>query len=505
MILTDEQYAIVEAEAELLVVRAFAGAGKTSTLVAFAKRRPKAKMLYLVLNKTVQVEAEQKFSGTQVKPVTSHGLAFRQCGVQYQHKLVGGIKPYEVEKALQISNELSREIGYSANFNDNMVIASLMLETLNKFLYSTDREIKIKHVPEHSKRLEKTFGGLGMDESAIQQMLVILVRRLWDKMIDPRDLSVGMLHDGYLKLYQLSDPVLSQYEYIKADEFQDINPVSMSIIFRQTAKKVLVGDEHQAIYGWRGARNALGFALKQGGVNRYLTGSFRFGPNIAYVANRILAIKGETIPVQGLSGQDWIGKIADSESRTIISRSNAGVFAQTAQAMGDNKSWWHVGGSEGYRFDQILDIYFLWKRRPDLVRDPFIRTFDDFTELRFYVEEVGDAEIKPRCRIVEDYGDAIPDIIDKIKRKAGAACAMESADRVMSTAHKAKGLEWPNVQVSDDYIELCELPDMSRLNAAAKAKALKLIAEELNILYVAVTRAQKVLQLNFDLLMYLRA
>ena len=118
------------------------------------------------------------------------------------------------------------------------------------------------------------------------------------------------------------------------------NPVTLSIIFRQSGKKVFVGDSHQAIYGWRGARNALGFAVKQGGVERYLTGSFRFGSNIARVANRILAIKDETIPVQGLAGEDRVGKISENECKTVISRSNAGVFAQTAQAIITKK----VGG-----------------------------------------------------------------------------------------------------------------------------------------------------------------
>lgn len=504
MQLTQEQKSIVETEASILVVRAFAGAGKTSTLLEFAKTRKKKRMLYLVLNKSVQIEAKQKFKGTLVKPITSHALAYRYIGLRYKHKLISGLKPHEVEKALGLVDELSREIGYSGNHNDNMVIASVVLDTLIKYLYSPDRDIQGKHVHEHYKRLEKLFNGIGgLDENAIKQLIVIQAKRLWSKMIDIDDRDVGMLHDGYLKLFQLSDPVLSEYDYLLVDESQDMNPVSMSIIFKQTSQKVFVGDSHQAIYGWRGARNALGFAIKQGGVDRYLTGSFRFGPNIAQVANKILAIKGETRQVHGLSGTDKIGKIDEDEAKTIISRSNAGVFTQTARAINKNQSWWHVGGSEGYRFEQILDIYHLWKRQFNLIRDPFIRSFTDFTELKIYAEEVEDAEIKPRCRITEEYGDAIPDIIDKIRRKVGAAPTMDVAEIVMSTAHKAKGLEWPNVQLDDDFIELCEIPELSKYSEAEKRELLRSIEEDLNILYVAATRAQKNLQLNFDLAMYL--
>ncbi len=504
MQLTEEQKSIVETEAPILVVRAFAGAGKTSTLLEFAKTRKHKKMLYLVLNKSVQIEAEQKFKGTLVKPITSHALTFRHVGRPYQHKLITGLKPHEVEKALQLADELGREIGYSGNYNDGLVIASVVLETLVKFLYSPDREIQGKHVHEHYKRLEKPFNGIGgLDENAIKQLLVIQAKRLWSKMIDIDDRDVGMLHDGYLKLFQLSDPVLSEYDYLLVDESQDMNPVSMAIIFKQTSNKVFVGDSHQAIYGWRGARNALGFAIKQGGIDRYLTGSFRFGPNIAQVANKILAVKGEPMQVHGLSGTDNIGKASDGEAKTVISRSNAGVFSQTAKAINKNQSWWHVGGSAGYRFEQILDIYRLWKRQYSLVRDPFIRSFTDFAELKLYAEDVEDTEIKPRCRITEEYGDAIPGIIDTIRRQAGAATTMDTAEIVMSTAHKAKGLEWPNVQLDEDFIELCEIPDLSKCSEAEKREFLRPIEEDLNILYVATTRAQKNLQLNFDLAMYM--
>ena len=94
-----------------------------------------------------------------------------------------------------------------------------MLESLIKYLYSTDKEIQAKHVHENQKRLEKFFSD--MDENAIKQMVVIQTKKLWAKMIDPRDMDVGMLHDGYPKLYQLSEPDLSEYEYWLVDESQD--------------------------------------------------------------------------------------------------------------------------------------------------------------------------------------------------------------------------------------------------------------------------------------------
>lgn len=501
MNLTKEQQSIVESEAPISVVMAGAGTGKTSTLYSYSRARSRSRMLYIVFNKSVQLEAKEKFKGTLVRPVTAHGLAFPSHGAQYQHKLVANIKPYQVEKALNISGNLNSDYGYNGSYNNTMLIASVVLDTLIKYLYSANKEISSRHVHINSIRLETLFADWEKDQ--IHQLVVLYAKKLWEKMIDVSSIDIGMLHDGYLKLYQLSQPDLSFYSHILIDESQDQNMVFLAIVFGQLATLVFVGDDSQSIYGWRGAKSALGFAMTRGGVPFYLTGSFRFGPNIAYVANSILAIKNTAVPVKGLGGQDRIGMIADGENRTIICRTNAEVFAQTAKAITEENSWWHIGGSDSYRFDQILEVYYVWKNQKNLVRDPFLASFKDFAELQSYGEEIEDVEIKSRCKIVLDYGDLIPAIIDKIKTKVGMSKSINDAYVAISNAHRAKGLEFKNVQLTDDYLELCELPEFSKLTDEERFAKLEEISEELNTLYVAVTRAKKVIQLNFDLSMYL--
>jgi ATP-dependent exoDNAse (exonuclease V) beta subunit len=58
----------------------------------------------------------------------------------------------------------------------------------------------------------------------------------------------------------------------------------------------------------------------------------------------------------------------------------------------------------------------------------------------------------------------------------------EKADIVISTTHKAKGREWPSVQLTDDFVKV-------------DPKTKQVSAEELRLLYVAMTRAQKELEL----------
>ena len=69
--------------------------------------------------------------------------------------------------------------------------------------------------------------------------------------------------------------------------------MQQDILLSQQCAKILVGDPNQQIYSFRGAQNAMEDVqqhLQQGQVIRtfHLTQSFRFGPEIAYVANLIL-------------------------------------------------------------------------------------------------------------------------------------------------------------------------------------------------------------------------
>lgn len=62
--LTEEQKSIVNTdigEGELMKVRAYAGTGKTRSLVEFAKQRPLKRFLYVAFNKSAETDAKAKF------------------------------------------------------------------------------------------------------------------------------------------------------------------------------------------------------------------------------------------------------------------------------------------------------------------------------------------------------------------------------------------------------------------------------------------------------------
>jgi superfamily I DNA/RNA helicase len=83
-------------------------------------------------------------------------------------------------------------------------------------------------------------------------------------------------------------------------------------------------------------------------------------------------------------------------------------------------------------------------------------------------------------------------LVGELRRRAVPRPA--GADRVLSTAHKAKGLEWERVRLADDF------PGLEELGAADREGVPLLTPEgrdqELHLLYVAATRARRGLEPN---------
>ena len=160
---THEQLPAINSLARLVRLIAFAGTGKTTTLVGYAAARPQLRILYLCFNKSVEVEAKKRF-GPHVVCKTSHGLAYAAFGAKYKHKLATNIRLTDVARIISSQNwDLVRSV----------------LDTLNAFLASADQDIDLCHVPVERLRTERMKRAAGN--------IVTSARLLWARMCDIND------------------------------------------------------------------------------------------------------------------------------------------------------------------------------------------------------------------------------------------------------------------------------------------------------------------------------
>ncbi|SQJ09075.1 DNA-dependent helicase II [Serratia rubidaea] len=457
---TPEQAAIIGWSGHRLVVRAFAGTGKTSTLVRYALANPNSRMLYLAYNRAVRDEAEQKFP-FNVECKTSHQLAWPNFGRHYQKRLTGNLRITDVARLLNTRH---------------WPLARTAIMTFNAFLCSGDHEFGPQHLPGEE------------DRSGVSAERILTAAQLLWRESARQDGTFPVTHDVYLKLYQLSQPDLSKrWQTLLFDEAQDANPVTQSLVLAQDCNVVLVGDRHQQIYRFRGAENALDAPGLVDAKRLNLTHSFRFGPAVASVANMLLARQGETLPVVGDGGEDAVVTRLPEENRgehvTVLSRTVAGVIGAALDAsLAGQKVFW-VGGIAGYKTEELEDLYWFSADMPERMRSPVLsREYRDFDEFESVAKATKDPEMNQGLRLLEQYFP-LPQKLQVMREHA--ITDETQAQVTVSTVHRSKGLEWPVVALNEDFADITDplLPEDER-------------TDETNLLYVAVTRARNTLVIN---------
>ncbi|XP_047229585.1 F-box DNA helicase 1 isoform X3 [Girardinichthys multiradiatus] len=513
--LTREQQEILSHNIQddhVVKIVAFAGTGKTTTLVKYAALHPDLRFLYVAFNNSVACEARRRFPAN-VDCRTAHSLAYNDVGRRYKvhKKLTFNVKPFSINFALPTG---------AAGFCRAKVVTTI----LNTFMASADQTIDSQHVP-YDYVINK--GCRKVIEPEEQKFFIQEAKAIWNKMKDVKEKSKQayyMPHDGYLKLWQLRNPkprLSDQYDAIFIDEAQDCTPAIMDVLLSQGCGKILVGDPHQQIYTFKGAVNAL-HSVRHTHIF-YLTQSFRFGAEIAFVGAAILKVcKGvHKILVGGMQKGGVCDETADKALEAmkkgvscsrgkigILSRCNVGVFKGAVQLTDANQQCQihFIGGVENVGLEKIMDIYHLMihagqESKKRAIKDPLIRTFfsnkeNPYLAFKKYITQTEDKELEGKLIIVEKYRDRIPELVARLK--ACSESDLHRADFIVGTVHKAKGLEFDTVIISDDFTtipaashNLCRFQDFS---------ISKVPDDEWNLLYVAVTRAMTSLVITKNIL-----
>ena len=147
----------------------------------------------------------------------------------------------------------------------------------------------------------------------------------------------------------------------------------------------------------------------------------------------------------------------------------------------------------------LYDVLNLHNGKKKMIRDPLIKQMRNLEELEEYVEKTEDVQLKMMIEVVKEYGNRIPTIIKQIKEQHISDDNKDKADVVFSTVHRCKGMEYDEVELVNDFIKEGALKKMTSGEEAQKIDKVKL-NEEINLLYVAITRAKTKLYIPETLL-----
>jgi len=160
----------------------------------------------------------------------------------------------------------------------------------------------------------------------------------------------------------------------------------------------------------------------------------------------------------------------------ILCRSNAGTIEQLLAAHGQGVQVHLVGGGREMRF---LAEAACQMQAGQPAAHLELAAFSTWAEVVEYAEkDPAGSDLAVGVRMIERYGAG--EVLGAIK----GCVAQRRAKLTVSTAHKAKGLEWSRVRIADDFREPLDM----RTGAA-----LAIPAADAMLAYVAVTRAQDTL------------
>lgn len=474
--LTKEQQNIVDAAVQsvsqpvnprgALKALAAAGSGKTSTLIEIGKaikeRYPNAKILYLAYNREIRTEAEAKF-GRLAESYTMHGLAHHELNLRKINRRFG-----------YVSNGHVRDI-LGKHISDGDI--KLLKAGLKMFTESPDYWPSEKHFPAMLSRIPISED----KKTALKKPLVEFFMALTP---ENRKTSLPIPHDVYLKYWHMvGSPGLDRYDLVMLDEAQDANPVILSAL-EGAGRSIYVGDSHQAIYQWRNAVDALQNVYGQAFP---MTQSFRFGPAIADVANKILSYKHDQ-PEHLLRGFErmttMLGPVDRKTRHTRIFRTNRALIRE-ALLLYDRSIPFAITGNNDEMANMIESLWALKEGNGLVIHHPLIRSLKTWGNALRSVEQGNDnRDLNQAFSVLGEFAGRVPDVTRLLKHSRDE----KKARVILTTAHRSKGCEWENVIIAPDFDAVIE--------NARKSK--QLWDPEMNLLYVAATRAMGRLEVRCE-------
>lgn len=489
---TSEQQAVIEAVAQGkdMVIQALAGTGKTTTLQMIANYYPDKKFLYIVFNKSQQKEAEKKMP-SNVESRTGDSLAWMYVKRVYEQ--------YGRELHERLSNQTGEYLSSHKSIGDYFKIQrykvvhedkngqkeekvlsitqtiSILKKAIDAFCVSNDPEISINHF--------KTKYSLPATATSD-------ARRMWEDIKSLRG-KLKVTHTHIAKLWSLKSPDMTisdrdpskSFDAIMIDEAQDTNPVFGAIYSSQRVQKIYVGDQNQAIYGFRGAEDELQKVKVD--IKLPLTESWRFGPNIAQIANRFLSKLDAKYLVKGLGTEK--GQILPEgtmrEADVVLCRTNAGALRAIFERIGEGQP---VKVDRQFResLSQLLLslswFYGLLREKPFI--HPDLEIYDSREELEAAIDEGQEtAKVTELAELLKVHGlESLQNSLNSLDARNRKNCVE------VITAHRSKGSEWDRVQIYTDF--------WGYKRDYTNQEEVVWIApepEEFRLAYVATTRAKK--------------
>ena len=475
-----------------IAINAVAGSGKTTTIVSACKRLnlDGRDVIFLAFNNLIVEDLKRKIKG-YAEVSTLHAFGFSVLKKLYNHKEYGMFikvdswkyQKYVKQNVYSLSSIITPDTDAAKVFGFCCNVAKLYaLARVNLIQYSENDLSQLRNLCDEHNLLTL------FDEVEVCNIMLADAYKM------PKDMVIDFTDMIVLPLFHKDS--IPTYKYVFIDEAQDLNRAQRELMLcaSKYGRFIAVGDRNQAINGFAGADcNSFDkIANQDNTIELPLSVNYRCGTNMIRLAQEIVphiqphkgAIKGEVLHVKQLS------KSLFKENDMILCRTSAPLVGLcmkliesgiTAVVKGkdiaqDLKNLIENANTKDIK--QVLAYLEEEKKKcVNILREE--RKCDEATAKN----SARYLNLEDRCKCIENICMYSIENTTQLKSYINKMFTDEKIENavMLSTAHKSKGLEANRVMIL--------LPDKLPLKYPHQQKWQE--KQELNLKYVALTRARK--------------
>ena len=463
-----------------VVLKAYAGTGKTTTIQWTAEDLPSSAAITLcAFNKRIVVELDSRISRENIYIKTFNGMGHGA----WMRKATGRVKlnqwkNWDACKALKLKDEEFPDLPKAMAIGKAHGMVPSTAKPNANSLIPDDPDVWIELFDEFDIEV-----GLCADPvNVVRDALCWSIKEAWRGNID---------YDDQLYMSAMFRAEFRRADFVFVDEAQDLSMIQRHMatqLLKPNGKFIAVGDPHQAIYAFRGAdsQSIPRIVAQFDATVLPLSVSFRCPKMIVEAAQQF-------VPDIEWADKCSEGSVIHHEEEytpdlflpgdVILCRNNAPLISTCFRLIKHGKKASVLGREIGQGLIKMLDQW-----DDELATDKLLGEMWDYISSQ---AEIYRKKNRPgKAAFLIDKGECIEAVALQLGPGStkGQVCAninqIFSNDRApitLSTVHKAKGMEWKRVYILDSWLI------GKRAETAAQQQ------QEDNLHYVAITRSQDVL------------
>jgi len=463
-----------------LLVRARAGTGKTTTIIEGINRAPEQDIMLCAFAKKIADELNNRLKNPHATASTMHSIGYKAVRQAW-----GYIKIDEVARRNYLTDQVTKK-------DDPRQIKNLIghLHVKAREVIGKVKGVTVNDIVQLAIRFDLTPDDEWVDwpVEAVAERALLAMQFAANETKPPRHIGIDYADQIFLPL--VKGWLTARHDLVVVDEAQDFNPPNLEMakrICRPGGRICIVGDNKQAIFAFRGADSKSLDHLKKelNAVELPLTVTYRCCKNIVDYVKRYLVPDFEAGPDNpvGVILEEFTDTIYENAKPAdfILSRTNAPLVSHTLAFLRRGIRARMQGRDVGRDLAAIIEHKLKCNSHtpvPEMLDKLQAYVSRTSTNLASYGRQDKIQMLQDKAETIEALSEDHETVGDVLQ-----ACnyLFEDGKRedtvILSTVHKAKGLETDTVFVLKDT-----------LYRRGRSE------EEEHIEYVAVTRGKTTLR-----------